>query len=237
MSCRFGSYLALALLGAVGCGATAEHNAEMSFSLPWRSAAGSPCSESTLATNIDGLGVTMKATLSIGGGFNNCPLNVDPSTLAVSGSCPNITVGLVRPLMVSYGLPDPINSAHLAYLAYLFGYVDLRPTTIGDNPSTVAVDMTNGPNTHEVITQGEFDSLKDQSGNKTLAPPCDDNCVNNNACDWLCDSEVLEKDYVPGKNQGGSSGLQCNSTWTDGNLGAACQVPPIIFNATPSCRY
>jgi hypothetical protein len=125
--------LAAVLPSVIGCGSSAEPETRMAVQIPFAVPLGS-CPQRA------DIGLTMQAVLEIGG-HEPCPLTVDKATLAVSGDCDRITVGIVRPLGLSYWLPNPSTSDPAA-LAYIISWVDLRKEHLGDATTEVAVNMT-----------------------------------------------------------------------------------------------
>jgi hypothetical protein len=120
---------------AASCGSEPAGQIDLSFSAP---------SQLPLTNCPAGarsrIGASLQAVLAIGG-HDPCQLVVDPSTLAVSGVCDPITVGIVRPLGLSYWLPVG-STSDLAALAYIISWVDLRKETLGDTTAEVTVDLT-----------------------------------------------------------------------------------------------
>ncbi len=80
---------------------------------------------------------SMTAALVIGGYQTDCVLDVDPISLEASGHCPDIAVGIERPLMVIYSLADPLDAGTVVPLALLVGSVDLRPESISSEHLSV----------------------------------------------------------------------------------------------------
>lgn len=122
-------------LGVTACGA-AEDEATMHVQIPWNAALSAMC------MNMEARFATMEATLRIGGGYTPCDLVV-ANDLSVSGTCPQITVGLVRPLMLVYSLPLP-NLGGNAQLAYHVGWVDLQKESLQPGQEEVVVSLDNG---------------------------------------------------------------------------------------------
>jgi len=82
----------------------------------------------------------MRATLKIAGG-KDCPLQVNPADLSVSGRCENISPGKIRLLLLIYALKHP--TATVVYsLAYAVSYVDLRAGPINENTTEVEVNFS-----------------------------------------------------------------------------------------------
>lgn len=139
--------MVLVLLVALvaGCGSEPARELDLSFRAPSQL----PLTNCPPAQRTD-IGLNMTAVLEIGG-HEPCPLTVDLSTLAVSGVCEPITIGIVRPLGLSYWLPNP-SSSELAALAYIVSWVDLRKEKLGDSTSEVAIDLTPDGLAAELLT-------------------------------------------------------------------------------------
>ena len=103
----------------------------MTFSLPAPLAAADCVSSEAAPPNL-------KAALRVGGGYPDCPMVVSTTDSTVSGTCEDIQVGIVRPLMMVYtSEPDASKSAHLAFHV---GFIDLRPDNI--DAGTTSVQLT-----------------------------------------------------------------------------------------------
>lgn len=103
------------------------------------------------------LGLNMRAILDIGG-HEPCDLEVNSTTLEVSGECQRITIGIVRPLGLGYWYPNPGND-NLEALAYVIGWVDLGKETL-DNRSNVEVPLNaDGISSEQVDTNDEITAL------------------------------------------------------------------------------
>ncbi len=124
----------LVLVAACGSGAdTARAPVELRLLPPWDSAGLGNCSgRAQLAT-------ALVAKLTVGGGYEDCPLTIDPSTLNATGACEGILRGMVRPLLLTYALSQGVGRE--VPVAYYISYVDLctqRPTASVDfgDPAT-----------------------------------------------------------------------------------------------------
>ena len=131
--------VAVALAGVCclvsGCGRDDERQTQMAIEIPFAVPLSS-CPQRAA------LGLTLKASLTVGGFDDSpCPLDVDPSSLAVSGTCDGIKIRIVRPLGLSYWVPNPSTSESVA-LAFIVGSVDLREESLGDTATEVSVDLT-----------------------------------------------------------------------------------------------
>ncbi len=137
--------LVLALGGA--CGAS-EQEAGFEIAIPWIAA--QECQ------NSNGL-AGMEAVLRVGDHTDECALSVNPD-LTIHGSCEEITVGIVRPLVLVYLLRDSMKPP--APLVYDIGWVDLRQQALGDQATVkVALGKNDGINSHMVYTPSEINAL------------------------------------------------------------------------------
>lgn len=173
---------ALAAVVALGtaCAAEPEPTVVLSFSAPAMLPLTS-CDPTQRTT----LGLTMQAMLQVGG-YDPTPLTVDPTTLAVTGASEPVIVGIVRPLGLSYWVPNPATS-ELVALAYIIGWVDLRPEALSSNPAEVTVDLTpNGVTAKLLSTNADVVGLADSTLCGTLTDA---------AAVELCKAEALFKAY------------------------------------------
>ena len=143
--------LTTVLLSLCGCGQAVEET-DVAVSLPFQV----PLINCTHRSDI---GANLNATLYISGGYAPCALTIDSATLTASGTCPNITAGIVRPLGLEYWLPDPVNSGAPVALAYILSWADLSAMTVGAAPD-VPVDMTPGVKAKLLTTPDDVAALR-----------------------------------------------------------------------------
>lgn len=124
----------------MGCGEPSREASEVTMELAWQAPLVSCTARASLAA--------MSAYLLVGGYQTDCPLAVDAQTLAVTGTCPNIAVGIERPVLLVYSLADPLDEATQVPLALLVGAVDLRPQVVTGR--TVDVDLS-ADGTHALL--------------------------------------------------------------------------------------
>ncbi len=117
---------------ATACG-EAPNELLVRVALPWQAPLAT-CDERVA------IGVDLEAVLEIGGDFESCVLDVDPTTLEASGTCDSILIGIVRPLGLGYWLPDPA-AAGRVWLAFLISWVDLRKENLDPGSDTKSVAL------------------------------------------------------------------------------------------------
>ena len=152
--------LAAGLGASGGCSSADPEETQIAFHLPFQMALGG-CS------NTDRF-VGMTAILNVAGyDARPCSLDVAPTTLEVSGTCDDITVGVVRQLGLGYWLPHPDPNpldVKPAALAYIIGWVDLRIEHIGDTTTEVPASMTpDGVSAKRLTTNLDVESLRDDA--------------------------------------------------------------------------
>ncbi len=146
------------LLGLAACAGPEPFNA-FAVEVAWQALPSCP-QRSTLGTQ-------MQAHLDVSGDFAPCPLTVNPTTLTVSGSCPDIIIGCYRPLAIAYWLDDGANPS--VPLAYLIGAVDLREDALVGNDDVVSVSLVaNGVQSELLYTDAAVAALPEA----TDLPPC-----------------------------------------------------------------
>ncbi|MFC1610678.1 hypothetical protein ACFL6C_06960 [Myxococcota bacterium] len=157
--------------------------ASFAVQLKWMPAV-TPCDfKSTIGANMD-------AVLDIGG-HNRCELDVDPSTLVVSGECDEITIGIIRPLGLEYSWTEA-DLAETAHLAYLIGMADLRKETLASDTTEVEVNLTG-----DGVSSALLDEEQEALDLPDVAPGVDDcrNIVDEKEKDF-CRAKAWGKDQI-----------------------------------------
>ena len=212
---RYTECVWLSLSALTACGPTSDADTAINFSVPWRADLAQCTDSSNLIT------FHMGATLVIGGGFPDCPLTVDSSTLAVSGSCPDIPVGSPRDLMVIYSLVDPYNEANVIPVAYVIGYVDLRPAALTNGQTSVVVDLTaDGVHSVEIADYASYLALPNAPDQLLFA-----------AEQWA--TAPFPQGPIMSRPGIINHPLDCTGNGTS-SLVMACSSPPTIFDKTIS---
>jgi hypothetical protein len=139
--------LTLTLAGACGDGSDAGA-AHVSFAKPIP--AGLNCIDQQFAFT----GLEVAAYIA---GHARCDLDVDESSHEASGSCPGITVGVVRPVLIVYTRPKDVASG-AATLAYAIGAIDLREESLPSDPNEAVT--TTLDSSALVVEQANIDAIE-----------------------------------------------------------------------------
>ena len=177
----------LALATALaGCGGGSADEAGMALEVPF-------VMPLTSCPQHAAMGPNMQASLQTVGGFDAspCPLAVDSTTLAVSGKCDRITVGIVQApgpeLLAAEPEHQRARSARLHHR-----WVDLRSGALSDTATEVSVNMTpdvpvTSTSTAELLTaNADVLALRDST---TCATITDDGPLP------LCKAEAWAQDH------------------------------------------
>jgi len=169
--------LVLGLLAfASACGHD-DHTVGLTLRLPSLAAQTGACDEANFGgTN------TLTAVMNFSPALSSCVgLTVDPSNYTVSGGCPPIPTGVVRPLSLEYTLTNSDGVA--ASLLAIISYVDLRPDTLrGAGDVTVDLSAPTPPSGTMVSNPAELAALPHD---REQCASIDDATPER----WLCEAE------------------------------------------------
>jgi hypothetical protein len=124
--------LAFLVVAHAACAQSEPEPGPVRFAIPFTAGQQVGCAT---PSNLDG----MTATLFVGGHIERpCPLNVNPTTHEVSGTCDGITIGIFRPMAIVYEIDAGSGDKQLAYLP---GFAHLEKDQISEDTTTVPVEF------------------------------------------------------------------------------------------------